>query len=234
MLSDTTSANLKRWTERADARYQEELAALATDETACSDAFFQDLEFGTAGLRGILGAGPNRMNIHTVGKATQGLANYLNERFEYPTVAIARDSRHGGLEFCQVAAGVLAANGVKLLYGTSVCAAHKTDGKIDALIVENKSGRYAIGVSGSVVDCTGDADICKLSGAATVPFSQGNVLAAWHYFLKNGVPELRMLGFADIPDKQKTGNEEKPLISRRFSGLDGKELRPDPAQEIQL
>ena len=113
MLSDTISANLKRWTERADARYQEELAALATDETACNDAFFQDLEFGTAGLRGILGAGPNRMNIHTVGKATQGLANYLNEHFEHPTVAIARDSRHGGLEFCQVASGVLAANGVK-------------------------------------------------------------------------------------------------------------------------
>ena len=113
MLSDTISANLKRWTERADARYQEELAALATNETACNDAFFQDLEFGTAGLRGILGAGANRMNIHTVGKATQGLANYLNEHFEHPTVAIARDSRHGGLEFCQVAAGVLAANGVK-------------------------------------------------------------------------------------------------------------------------
>ncbi len=132
--------------------------------------------------------------------------------------------RYNAHLFALEAEKLLAANGVKLLYGTSVCAAHKTDGKIDALIVENKSGRYAIGVSGSVVDCTGDADICKLSGAATVPFSQGNVLAAWHYFLKNGVPELRMLGFADIPDKQKTGNEEKPLISRRFSGLDGKEL----------
>lgn len=119
---------------------------------------------------------------------------------------------------------LLLQNGVKILYGTTVCAAHKTEDKIDALVVENKSGRYALGVSGSVVDCTGDADICKLSGAKTVTFSQGNVLAAWHYFIKNGAPELRMLGFSDVPDKQKTGNEQKPLIAHRFTGLDGMEL----------
>lgn len=105
--------NFARWASCADERYQEELARFETDETARKDAFFQDLEFGTAGLRGVLGAGPNRMNIHTVGKATQGLANYLNKHFENPTVAIARDSRNGGEEFCQVAAGVLAANGIQ-------------------------------------------------------------------------------------------------------------------------
>lgn len=113
MLSDAIHANLTRWIARADARYQKELAALASDDDACDNAFFQDLEFGTAGLRGILGAGPNRMNIHTVGKATQGLANYLNARFEAPSVAIARDSRNEGAEFCRVAAGVLAANGIR-------------------------------------------------------------------------------------------------------------------------
>ena len=132
--------------------------------------------------------------------------------------------RYNAHLFALEAEKLLLKSGVKLLYGTTVCAAHKTDGKIDALIVENKSGRYAVGVSKSVVDCTGDADICKLADAGTVTFSQGNVLAAWHYFIKNGAPELRMLGFSDIPDKQKTGNEQKPLITRRFTGLDGAEL----------
>ena len=63
---------------------------------AVSDAFFRDLEFGTAGLRGIIGAGTNRMNIHTVARATQGFADYLNARFEHPSVAIARDVRDLG------------------------------------------------------------------------------------------------------------------------------------------
>ena len=113
--SMTIPADLARWIDRADARYQDELAALATDETAYQNAFFQELEFGTAGLRGILGAGPNRMNIHTVGKATQGLANYLNATVEghIPRVALARDSRNCGEEFCNVVAEVLAANHIE-------------------------------------------------------------------------------------------------------------------------
>ena len=103
---------LTRWINRADKRYLAELEQLANNETACKDAFFQELNFGTAGLRGIIGAGPNRMNIHTVGKATQGLANYLNAHFEDASVAIARDSRNEGDVFVQTAAGVLAANGI--------------------------------------------------------------------------------------------------------------------------
>ena len=66
------------------------------DTGAITDAFFQDLEFGTAGLRGTIGAGTNRMNIYTVGRATQGFADYLNQTFDNPTVAIARDSRNKG------------------------------------------------------------------------------------------------------------------------------------------
>ena len=58
--------------------------------------FFQDLSFGTAGLRGVIGAGTNRMNVYTVGRATQGFADYLNANFENPSVAIARDSRNKG------------------------------------------------------------------------------------------------------------------------------------------
>ena len=82
------------------------------DESAITDAFFQDLAFGTAGLRGTLGAGTNRMNIYTVGRATQGFADYLVKNFENPTVAIARDSRNKGELFVKTTAAILAANGV--------------------------------------------------------------------------------------------------------------------------
>ena len=84
----------------------------AGDEDRLSDAFYRDLEFGTAGLRGVLGVGTNRMNVHTVGQATQGLATYLNAHFDHPTVAIARDSRNKGADFVRTAASVLAANGI--------------------------------------------------------------------------------------------------------------------------
>lgn len=84
----------------------------AGDEDAITDAFFQDLAFGTAGLRGTIGAGTNRMNIYTVGRATQGFAGYLNKAFENPTVAIARDSRNKGELFVKTTAAILAANGV--------------------------------------------------------------------------------------------------------------------------
>ena len=85
------------------------------DESAFTDAFFQDLAFGTAGLRGTIGAGTNRMNIYTVGRATQGFADYLNATFEHPTVAIARDSRNKGELFVKTTAAILAANGVTAL-----------------------------------------------------------------------------------------------------------------------
>lgn len=76
------------------------------------DAFYRDLVFGTGGLRGKLGMGPNRMNVYTVGKATQGLADYLKARVERPSVALCRDSRNGGGAFVRRVAEVLAANGV--------------------------------------------------------------------------------------------------------------------------
>ena len=84
------------------------------DEEKISDAFYRSLEFGTAGLRGVLGVGTNRMNVYVVAQATQGLANYLNNHYDNPTVAIARDSRNKGEDFQKAAAGVLAANGVKV------------------------------------------------------------------------------------------------------------------------
>ena len=91
-----------------------ELESIKGDDEAILDRFYKNLEFGTAGLRGVIGAGTNRMNVYTVNQATQGLADYLNEEFENPSVAIAYDSRIKSKEFAESAAGVLAANGIKV------------------------------------------------------------------------------------------------------------------------
>lgn len=82
------------------------------DDAAKEDAFYRDLAFGTGGLRGVIGAGTNRMNIYTVGKASQGLANYVKAHFSDPSIAISYDSRIKSDLFSKVAAGVFAANGI--------------------------------------------------------------------------------------------------------------------------
>lgn len=104
----------RRWLTKADMdpTLLEELRAM--DEKQQEDAFYRDLSFGTGGLRGVIGAGTNRMNIYTVAKATQGLANYLKEHFRAPSVAIGFDSRINSELFSKVAARVFAANGVKV------------------------------------------------------------------------------------------------------------------------
>lgn len=105
----------KLWCNYAtNAEVMAELEAMAGDEIAIENAFYADLEFGTAGLRGIIGAGSNRMNIYNVAKASQGLAEYLATRFSEPSVAIGYDSRIKSDVFAKVAASVLAANDVKV------------------------------------------------------------------------------------------------------------------------
>ena len=93
---------------------KEELESLIAsgNEDRLNDAFYRNLEFGTAGLRGTLGVGTNRMNVYVVAQATQGVADYLNAHYDHPTLALARDSRLKGEDFQKVAAGVLAANGI--------------------------------------------------------------------------------------------------------------------------
>ena len=91
------------------------LALKENDLTELEDAFYRNLEFGTGGLRGIMGVGTNRMNKYTVGMATQGLANYMKANVEGPlSVCISFDSRNNSPEFAQIAANVLAANGIKV------------------------------------------------------------------------------------------------------------------------
>ena len=98
-----------------DGETKEELRRIAGDEKEIEERFYRDLEFGTGGLRGIIGAGTNRMNIYTVRRATQGLANYIiRERAQSKGVAIAYDSRNMSGEFADEAALCLAANGIKV------------------------------------------------------------------------------------------------------------------------
>ncbi|WP_295218904.1 phospho-sugar mutase [Ruminococcus sp.] len=112
----------RQWLECAteDADLQKELKEIAGDDAAISDRFYRDLEFGTGGLRGVIGAGTYRMNIYTVRRATQGLANYVNSAFENPSVAISYDSRIKSDVFAKAAAEVLAANGIHVYIYTEL------------------------------------------------------------------------------------------------------------------
>lgn len=118
---------IKEVTERAkiwltdgyDAETQAEVRRMldADDKTELIESFYKDLEFGTGGLRGIMGAGTNRMNIYTVGAATQGLANYLKEAFrDLPqiSVAVGHDVRHNSRKFAEIVADIFSANGIKV------------------------------------------------------------------------------------------------------------------------
>lgn len=111
-----TNQKYRLWCEKAvkDADIIKELDRIKDNEEAISDAFYKDLEFGTGGLRGIIGAGTNRMNVYTVGKASQGLAEYVNSVNKKGKIAIAYDSRIKSELFARTAASVFAANGIKV------------------------------------------------------------------------------------------------------------------------
>ena len=106
------------WGEKAhtDTDVTEELNSIKNDESKIIDAFYRDLEFGTGGLRGVIGAGTNRMNLHTVTKASQGLADYVVKHFapDDRKIAVSYDSRIKSDLFAQTASGVFAANGIKV------------------------------------------------------------------------------------------------------------------------
>lgn len=111
MNLDDIFKNYARWINCCSNRDRYRLISL--DINQINEAFYRELSFGTGGLRGKIGLGSNRLNVYTVGKATQGLADYLNGTFENPTVALCRDTRHGSEEFVRRVAEVLAENGIK-------------------------------------------------------------------------------------------------------------------------
>ena len=126
--------------------------------------------------------------------------------------------------FAVEAERLLRKEGVRILYDTLLCDTVVENGKITHVVIENKSFRSAIAVK-SVVDCTGDADLCVLSGAKTAEFAQKNILASWYYYVNKNGYDLQHLGCADIPDEQKQAGKEgvKPIVDRRFTGLDAVE-----------
>lgn len=115
-MTDEIMTAYKLWCEKAvdDADLQTELKEIAGDDEAIVDRFYRDLEFGTGGLRGVIGAGSYRLNVYTIRRATQGLADYVNGDFDNGSVAIAYDSRIKSDVFAKEAARVLAANGIKV------------------------------------------------------------------------------------------------------------------------
>jgi phosphoglucomutase len=118
-LDPQTNQRIQTWlTGNYDAETKHTIQALidANNETELNDAFYRDLEFGTGGLRGVIGVGSNKINRYTIGAATQGLANYLNLNFpnQEISVAIAHDSRNMSPELAQITADVFSANGIKV------------------------------------------------------------------------------------------------------------------------
>ena len=100
-----------------ETRKEVESKLAAEDKTELIESFYKDLEFGTGGLRGIMGAGSNRMNIYTVGAATQGLANYLNKCFAGKkdiSVVVGHDCRNNSRKFAEISADIFTANGIKV------------------------------------------------------------------------------------------------------------------------
>lgn len=106
--------NKKIWQENSDESLKKELKEIESDESEIIDRFYKDLEFGTGGMRGKIGVGSNRMNIHTVARATQGFANYLKKNKEFPSIVIAYDNRNKSDIFSKIAAEVMAANNINV------------------------------------------------------------------------------------------------------------------------
>lgn len=121
--------------------------------------------------------------------------------------------------FAIAAEQLLISEGVHILYDTKICGVDMLEDKINAVFIENKEGRSAV-TAKSIVDSTGDADICNFSKAITASRSD-NALANWYYYLSKGKLMLRQLGVVDINDSNKAPD---PLSEKKYSGLNGKEI----------
>ena len=115
-MNELTKKAYETWknADLADEALVKEMASIANDEEAINDRFYKELAFGTGGLRGVLGVGSNRMNIYTVGKASRGLANYINSISKAPKLAISYDSRNNSDVFAKRAASIFAGAGIKV------------------------------------------------------------------------------------------------------------------------
>ena len=124
--------------------------------------------------------------------------------------------------FALSAEKILKREGVKIIYGASVAATRVENDKITDVIIEGKGGRESVFIRGSVIDCTGDADVCNQAGATTARFAKGNKLASWYYGLGGGRFRLYMCGVHDIGPSEDNATE---LTNKsRFAGIDTDEL----------
>lgn len=114
MLKENIKNEYSRWSKLAIADPDLSVELNSMNEEQIEDAFYRDLEFGTGGLRGTIGAGTNRMNVYTVARASQGLSNYLNKKYDNPSVAIGYDSRIKSDLFAKVASTVFVLNGIQV------------------------------------------------------------------------------------------------------------------------
>lgn len=131
--------------------------------------------------------------------------------------------QYNGNVFAILMEKLLIKEGVRIAYGTSVCSTVVENQRIKYLVVENKSGRQAYEVN-SVIDASGDADIAKISGEEYAIYKNQNPLAAWYYETIAGKYQLRIFGISDVADDLKTGDEEAPISSSRYVGLEEEEL----------
>ncbi len=131
--------------------------------------------------------------------------------------------RYNAQVFSVLMEQLLRAEGVDILYGTLVTDVSRQGDFLDALIIENKSGRSVIR-AGAVVDATGDADICKMAGAATEIYGNANALAAWFYETEQGKNSLHMLGAADVLAEDAGSKTPEKLEAKRITGIDAAEV----------
>ncbi len=193
-------------------------AGLVTIYLPLCDGFGRQVSFGIA--EELL-----RLSI-SMGAEARYPANWLDT-----ADPLQRTQKHSRFEtqfnphlFAILAEQLLLQAGVQILYGTYAVAAQRQGNRIETVIIENKSGRQAVRAA-TVIDATGDADIAFFAGAPTETFKQGNVLAAWYYFLGENGYDLRMMGFCDIPEEQKSPqNTVETLVDQRFTGLNGEEI----------
>ena len=159
----------QRWlTPAYDAETQAEVKRMLEneDKTELIDCFYKDLEFGTGGLRGIMGAGTNRMNIYTVGAATQGLSNYLNKCFkdkEQISVVVGYDCRNNSDKFARISADIFSANGIKVYLFDDLRPTRSASGSLAITISASIFFANAIAIeSASAFSGFGDTTVGKL------------------------------------------------------------------------
>lgn len=193
-------------------------AGLVTIYLALCDGMGKQVSFGLA--EELL-----KLSVSLGSENELGVDWWRDENMPHNEKTMRYEAQYNPQIFAILAEKLLLELGVNVLYGTYAVNTVVENDKIQAVIIENKSGRSAIKAK-SVVDATGDADIAHFAGAPTDTFKQGNVLAAWYYsYCKKNGYNLRPVGFCDIPDEQKTVENGVELLNpRRFTGIDGQEV----------